>query len=366
MKLRLPFPIVRKKGDGWLIVAIFALAIFGILMVYDSSVAIAMRDFGDQYHYAKDQLRWLGIASLAFIIASFVPYKLWHKWALPMLVGTLLFLIAVFLPGIGVRAYGAHRWLNLGVFILQPAEVAKFALIVYLSAWFSVKEKGRLLAFLILLAMVGGLVLLEPDLGTTIIIVAISLILYFLSGGLLRHFLFLIPIAIAAAVMLAVISPYRASRITTFLHPETDPLGSSYQIRQVLLGLGSGGMFGLGIGQSRQKYEYLPEANTDSIFAIIGEEVGFVGAVSVIGLYVFLIWRIFRVAKRTSDSFGKLLASGVGVWIGIQSIINFGAMVALLPLTGVPLPLISYGGSGLVIMMTALGVVTNISKQVRE
>lgn len=350
-------------GDKWLIIVTFLLSIFGILMVYDSSVAIAIRDFGNQYQFAQDELRWLALGWGAFIVLSRVNYHLWYKLALPMLIASLILLVAVFIPGLGIRAYGAHRWLNFGVFVLQPAEVAKLTLILYFAAWFSNKERGRFFAFLLLIAMVAGLILMEPDLGTSVIIIGVSLLFYFLSGERMLYLVPLLAIAGGALFVLAIISPYRASRITTFLHPETDPLGASYQIRQVLLGLGSGGVSGIGIGQSRQKYEYLPEANTDSIFAIIGEEVGFIGASTVIFGYLFLVWRLFRVAHLARDRFGALVAAGVGSLIGVQAGINLAAMVAIVPLTGVPLPLISYGGSGLVIMLAALGIVYNVSRR---
>lgn len=345
-----------------MLVAVVVLSLFGILMVYDSSVAIAIRDFGNQYYYLRDQLKWLGVGFAALTVFSFIDYHRWYKIALPILVVTLLLLLAVFLPGIGIRALGAHRWINFGFFVLQPAELAKLALVIYLSAWFSFRERKRLTAFVLLVSMVVGLVLLEPDLGTSVIIVAIALLLYFSSGAPVLHFAAIIPVLVAGVLVLSIMSPYRMARLTTFLHPDRDPLGSSYHIRQVLLGLGSGGWFGVGIGQSRQKYEYLPEANTDSIFAIIGEETGFVGSTAVILMFVFASWRGFRIAKRARDGFGRLLAIGITSWISLQTIINLSAMVALLPLTGVPLPFISYGGSSLIIMLAAVGIVLNISR----
>jgi len=275
-------------------------------------------------------------------------------------------LVAVFVPGMGVRALGAHRWLNFGFFILQPAELAKLVLIIYLSAWFSKVEKGKLIAFLLLLGIIIGLVIIEPDLGTAIIILSIALILYFLSGAPFIQFLLLFPILLIGVSGLAIIAPYRFRRLTTFFNPESDPLGASYQIRQVLFALGSGGWFGVGIGKSRQKYQYLPEANTDSIFAIIGEEVGFIGAIFVVVSFLFLVWRGFKIAKGAADPFGKLLALGISSWVGIQTIINLAAMVALLPLTGVPLPLVSYGGSSLIILLSAFGILLNISKHRSE
>ena len=357
------FKLKLKPPDRWILITVFVLSLFGILMVYDSSVAIAIRDFGNQYYYAQEQVKWLVAGFAVLVLFSFIDYHVWHTIALPMLVVTLVLLLAVFLPGVGVRALGAHRWINFGLFILQPAELAKLALVVYLSAWFSNRERGRFFSFLLLIAMVVGLVLLEPDLGTSVIIVAIAVILYFASGAPLIHFGMLLPTLAVGLIGLALISPYRMARLTTFLHPDRDTLGSSYHIHQALLALGSGGWFGVGIGQSRQKYEYLPEANTDSIFAIIGEELGFVGTFAVVLTFLFLIWRGFRIAKRAADGFGTMLALGVTVWIAVQTSINLSAMAALMPLTGVPLPFISYGGSSLIIMLAAVGILLNVSRK---
>lgn len=349
-------------ADRWLVGVVLSLSLFGVLMVYDSSVAIAIRDFGNQYYYAREQLKWLGIGVLAMFVLSRIDYHTWYSLALPALLGTMILLMAVFLPGFGIRALGAHRWLNFGVFVLQPAELVKLVLVIYLAAWFSAKEKGRFKAFLLLTGTIFGLVILEPDLGTGIIIVATALIMYFLSGAPTRHFAILVPIVLLGITLLAVSSPYRFKRLTTYLNPESDPLGASYQIRQVLLSLGSGGLTGIGIGKSRQKYEYLPEANTDSIFAIIGEETGYMGALLVIGAFAGLVWRGFRVAARAPDAFGKLLAGGITSWIGVQSFLNIGANVALIPLTGIPLPFISYGGSSFVILLAATGIMMNVSR----
>lgn len=354
---------ILQAADPWLVVSILALSIFGVLMVYDSSVAIALRDFGDQYYYVKEQVKWFIAGLAAFIIFSKIPYTVWRMYALHLLVVTLVLLMAVFIPGAGIRAYGAHRWINFGFFIMQPAEFAKLTMIFYLSAWLAHPEKSRFLSFLLLLGMVVGLVMLEPDLGTSSIILCIALLLYFYSGAPIRHFMFMVPMLIASVLVLAIIAPYRMQRITTFINRQSDPLGASYHIRQVLLGLGSGGFTGVGIGRSRQKYEYLPEANTDSIFAIIGEETGFLGAMLVMSLYVSIIWRGYAIAMAARDVFGRLLALGISSWIAVQTMINLSAMVALIPLTGVPLPFISYGGSSFIILLSAMGIVLNISKR---
>lgn len=354
------------KSDRLLVLAIFLISLFGVLMVFDSSVAIAIRDFSDQYYFAREQLKWLVIGLIGFSIASKIPYTLWYKLALPMLIVTLILLMVVFVPGVGIRALGAHRWINFGFFVLQPAELAKLSLVIYLSAWFSGKEKGRLGAFLILIGMVLGLVILEPDLGTSIILLSISLMLYYFSGAPVLHFIVLVPILAVGVIALAITSPYRAARLMTFFNPNEDPLGSSYQIRQALLAFGSGGLTGVGIGKSRQKYEYLPEANTDSIFAIIGEETGFLGVIVVLSVFLFIVWRGFKIAIRAPDAFSRLLTLGIASWLAIQTCINVGAMAALIPLTGVPLPFISYGGSSLIILLFAMGIVVNVSTHRHE
>lgn len=352
-----------RPADWWLIVGVVILSLFGLLMVYDSSVAIAMRDFSNQYYFVREQSKWLILGSIACFIFSIVDYHVWRTFALPMLFATVVLLLVVFIPGVGIHALGARRWINMGLFVLQPAELAKLTLVIYLSAWFSAKEKKRLTAFLLLVVLVVGLVMIEPDLGTSVIILGIALTLYFFSGAPVRQFLLLFPILTSMVVGLAVASPYRFRRLTTFLNPDADPQGASYQIRQILLALGSGGIFGVGLGRSRQKYEYLPEANTDSIFAIIGEEIGFLGAVAVILVFLFVIWRGFRIAKRAPDVFGRMLALGISSWIALQTVIHLASAVALIPFTGVPLPLVSYGGSSLIILLSAIGIVLNISRQ---
>lgn len=361
------FTLLHKvnKPDYWLIGTIVPLSIFGLLMVYNSSVAMAIRDFGNQYYYLQEQAKWLGIGLIIFFIFSLIDYRLWKRIAFPVMIVTIILLCIVLIPGIGIQALGAKRWINLGFFVLQPAEFAKLSLIIYLSAWFSGKGQ-RLLSFLMLIGVFVGLIMLEPDLGTAMIIILTSIAMFFYSGAALRQFLFILPIIGIGATSLALFSPYRFKRLLTFFNPQHDPLGASYHIRQAIIAIGSGGLFGLGLGQSRQKYEYLPEANTDSIFAIIGEELGFIGSVALILVYLYILWRGFRIARRIEDPFGRNLALGITTWIGIQMFINISAMVALIPLTGVPLPFISYGGSSLIIMFAACGILVNISRFVRK
>lgn len=353
----------KKRIDLLLLGVVIFTCLLGLVFVFEASGVLAARSFGDKYHFFRDQTIWFILGLGAMILASFFDYHRLYRLALPVIIFTIVLLLGVFIPGLGIRALGAHRWLDLKLFTIQPAEVAKLALVIYLSAWFSYKERGRLLAFIILVGIIVGLVVAEPDLGTAVVICATALSMYFLSGASLWHFGMLLPGAFLLAWGLAVISPYRLRRMMTFFNPSLDPLGASYHIRQVLLALGSGGLFGLGLGKSRQKFEYLPEAMTDSIFAIIGEELGFLGAVILISILLFIIWRSIRIALFAPDHFGQLLAFGISSWIGIQVIVNLGAMVALVPLTGVPLPLISYGGSSLVITLVGFGILLNISKQ---
>ena len=366
MSKKLPNVVKQIQSTGFdpfLIAAIIGLSLFGLIAIFNSSVVAAFRDFGDQYHYVRDQSAYLILGVIVMFALAFFDYHRWYKLSIPLLLTTLIFLLAVFIPGISIQALGAKRWLNFGAFALQPTEFAKFALVIYLSAWFSEKEKGRLGAFLILLSVVLGLVILQPDLGTAVIISLIALILYFVSGGPIWHFLLMIPIAFLGVGALAIVSPYRLARVTTFLNPHTDPLGTSYHIRQILISLGVGGWFGLGLGRSRQKYAYLPEANTDSIFAIIAEEIGFLGSLALLGVLLFVIYKAFMIARHAPDRFGQLLATGVGVWFAVQTLINLSAMVALVPLTGVPLPLISYGGSNLIAMLAGFGILLNVQRQ---
>lgn len=334
----------------------------GILMVYDASSASAARDFGDKYFFLKEQSKWVILGLVAMTLTSFINYKMLYKLSPFLIIGSIVSLILVFIPGLGVKAYGASRWINLGFTTVQPSEIAKLVLIIYLSAWFASKEKGRLLAFLLLIGIFVGLILLQPDMGTAIILAGTGIVLYFLSEAPLWHFLALIPIGAFGATALAIFSPYRLKRLTSFLDSATDPLGASYHIRQALIAIGSGGLFGLGLGNSRQKYSYLPEATTDSIFAIICEELGFLGAVAIISVFIIFVIKGIKVAAGCKEPFGRLLAAGIVSWLTIQTVVNLAAMVALIPLTGVPLPFISYGGSALVVELAGVGILLNIAK----
>lgn len=350
------------KADYLVLIIVLLLCLFGILMIYNASSVAALDDFGDKYYYLKEQAKWFVVGGIGLVIASFIDYKVWYKLS-PIGIGiTIVLLLLVFIPGFGISAYGAKRWINMGVFVLQPAEFTKLTLIMYLSAWLSNKEKGKLIHFLALIGVIIGLILLEPDLGTSMIVGLLAVVLYFMSGAPIMHLALLLPLGIVGVIGAAILSPYRMQRLLTFLDPGRDPLGASYHIQQVLLALGSGGLFGVGLGKSRQKYAYLPEATTDSIFAIIGEEIGFIGSFLFLALYVFLLYRCFKIAAKAPDKFGYLLGMGIVTWLTIQFLINLSAMTVVLPLTGVPLPFISYGGSGLIVALFSIGILLNISK----
>ncbi len=352
-----------KRIDLILLGTVLALTVFGLFMIYDASSVIAFRDFSDKYHYIKDQLLWVLLGTVALTFFSFFDYKRLYTLALPLLIIAILLLIAVFIPGIGVYALGANRWINLQVFILQPAEFVKLSLAIYLAAWFSHKEKERLAAFALLIGTVWFLIMLQPDMGTASIVLFEALVVYFLSGGSIRHFFYAAPVVFLVGSFFIFLAPYRLARLTAFLNLGHSLENASYHVKQILIALGSGGFFGVGVGNSLQKYSYLPENTTDSIFAIIGEELGFFGATILILLFMVIVWRGLAIAGSARDTFGKLLAGGIIAFLGIQMVINLGAMTALFPLTGVPLPFISYGGSALIIDMASIGILLNISKQ---
>lgn len=341
-------------------------------MLSSASTVVAYQKFGDSNYYLKRQLLYgITLGLIGFFITSKIDYHWWQKLAFVMLIATIGALVAVLIPGIGVEFGGARRWINLGGPVFQPSELTKLTFILYLATWLSKKGKEisnvtyGLFPFLVLLGMITVLIMMQPDLGTMTVIAFVSLIVYFVAGGSLKH---LVLIMLAGALIFALlvqISPYRAARFTVFLNPELDPQGIGYHVNQSLLAIGSGGVLGLGLGHSRQKYNFLPEVEGDSIFAVIAEELGFVICLGLIMLFMFFMLRGYKVARASPDEFGKLVAVGITSWIAFQALVNIGSMVSLLPLTGIPLPLISYGGSAIAISLTAMGILINISKQTK-
>lgn len=352
-----------KRIDILLLFLVVFLTLFGLLMIYNVSSYVAFRDFGDKYYYLKEQSVWIVLGFLGLLFFSFFNYRKFYNLALPLLIVAIILLILVFVPGIGVSALGARRWIDAGAFVLQPAEFVKLSLAIYLAAWFSRKEKGRFFSFLLLLGVVVLLVMLQPDMGTAVIILSLALIVYFLEGANILHLFLLMPVVGFLSLLFIKLEPYRAARLAAFLNPNQSLETSGYHTKQILIALGMGGLTGVGLGNSLQKYAYLPEVTTDSIFAIIAEEIGFIGALVLIFLFILLIWRGFFIAIKTQDKFGKLLAGGIISFLAVQMFINLAAQTALIPLTGVPLPFISYGGSSLIVDLCAIGILLNISKQ---
>jgi cell division protein FtsW len=355
----------RKGSQSRLPLTIFLtgiiVACFGLVAIYDASVVDAFRTFGDKFHYVKQQSTWLILGAVVSLITAQIPVT-WLKKYSHILYGiTILLMIAVLIPGIGSKFLGARRWIVLGPIIIQPSELLKVTLAIYLARWMETEKNIK--HFLLLLGMNLGLIMLQPDLGTAIIVVGMAFMIYYLSGANLKQIATFSLLLATAIGVLILVSPYRMNRLKTFMDPTSDPLGASYHINQVLYGLGSGGFNGVGLGRSRQKYAYLPEATTDSIFVIIAEEFGFVGSTLLILGLMTLLLASFKVALNVTDKFDKLLASGISLLFLIQIFVNLSSMVALVPLTGVPLPFISYGGSSLVTNFIALGLLINISKR---
>lgn len=342
--------------------------IFGLVMLSSAGSVFGFQRFQDSNFFLKSQLPAVGIGLVGLFLTYRTEYSRWRKWAVPMLFVTIILLLLVFMPGIGSFFLGARRWINLGFTTIQPSEIAKLVFVLYLAAWFE-KRTGylrdvhvSLVPFLITVATVGGLILAEPDLGTTIVLILVSLAMYFVAGAPWRHLLGIGSAGIALIIILIKIAPYRAQRFTVFLNPDLDPQGIGYHINQALLAIGSGGWFGVGLGHSRQKFNYLPEPAGDSIFAVTAEELGFVFVTFFILAWCFLIYRGFQIARHAPDQFGSLVATGITAWLGFQAFLNIGALSGLLPLTGIPLPLMSHGGSAMIVNLTGLGILLNISR----
>ncbi|MFA6304686.1 MAG: putative lipid II flippase FtsW [Patescibacteria group bacterium] len=364
----------HHQPDFILIGSLGLIIVFGLMLLSSASSVDAYQKFGDSYYYFKHQLtNGLLPGLLFFYLASQFDYKKYRKIASFALLASLFLLVIVLIPGIG-QTYGkeAQSWLKIGPLSFQPTEIVKLAFLIYLAAWLEKKGEHAIkdfkmgfMPFIFLLGIISLLVMAQPDFGTLVVIIAISAIVYFVAGGALKHLGGLV-VGCLILVMLAVqIAPYRLSRITTFLNPSADLQGVGYHINQAKIAVGSGGLFGLGIGKSRQKFNYLPEVYGDSIFAVIAEEMGFIFCTILLLLYVTVIVRGLKISRASPDDFGKYLSLGIASWIAFQAFINISTMIGLSPLTGLPLPFISYGGTALVILMIASGILVNISKQTR-
>lgn len=358
-----------SKSGKTLTILIFILVVFGLVMLSSAGVVEGQKRFGSASYYFVHQLLYGVLPGLAvFFLFSRINYKFWKKIALPLLIVVVGMLVLVFVPGVGYGLRGAQRWLNLGLFTFQPSEILKLTLIIYLAAWFSRRDRQigggpqSLAPFLLVLGFIGLLLISQPDMGTLVLVTLIAIAMYFFAGAKFTHFVVLFLIIGIMLGALAVIEPYRFDRLKAFLNPSLDQRGTSYHINQALLGIGSGGIFGLGFGQSRQKINFLPEPVGDSIFAIVVEELGLVGGIFLLALFLFLSLVMINIAKAAVSQFGKILVLGVTVWIGGQALINIFAISGLIPLTGLPLPFISFGSSSLVSILAGLGIAVNISR----
>jgi len=365
--------IQEKQTDAVLLSTIGVLLIFGLIMISSAGVIYSETRFGDEYFFFKRQLFYGVVPGLiALFLTSRIPYQVWRKFSVPLFFAAIVCLILVFIPGVGSKVYGASRWIQLGPLSFQPSEMAKLGVILYLAAWLESRGKHRikdvfegLIPFAAIMGAVAFLIMKQPDTGTLGVIVISAVVVFFASGARISHLGALVFSGLLALMILIKIEPYRFNRILAFLDPGADPQGIGYQINQALIAVGSGGFFGAGLGHSSQKFNYLPEPVGDSIFAVIGEEVGFIGAFILVVLFFVLAMRGLKIAKNAPDEFGKLVAIGITTWIVAQAFINISANIALVPLTGIPLPFISYGGTSLMFLMASVGILMNISKQTK-
>ncbi len=358
----------RTAPDFLLIAVTLALLTVGLIMVYSASAALASYRFDDAFYFAKRQLLFAGIGIIAMFFVMNVSYWTWRSWAKIALAICFLLLIVVLIPGVGLVRGGASSWLGVGAFSIQPSEFTKMALILFLAKFLSENQKHittikkGLLPSLALVFVAFGLIMLQPDLGTGTVLLGTCVVMIFTSGARIKHFLFLGGLGVIGFLGLIISAPYRMARITSFMDPWKDPLGSGFQIIQSLYAIGPGGLLGFGLGESRQKFQYLPEPQTDFIFAIISEELGFIGATFVLLLFCVLLWRGIRIALKAPDLYGSLLAVGIIGMIAIQVMINIAVVTGIMPVTGITLPFLSYGGSSLTLMLVSVGVLLNISR----
>ncbi|WP_407307440.1 stage V sporulation protein E [Desulfosporosinus sp. SB140] len=358
------------RPDLVLLGTILALLGIGFIMVYSSSAVRGYIQFDDPYHFLKAETIWVSLGLLAMLVSYRVDLQMLRRFAKPALYVAIVLLVAVKVPGLGRRVNGADRWIGLGPLSIQPSEVIKLSMVLVMAHILALNphkiqsfRKG-VIPILGLLGVIAGLIMLQPDLGTTLVIAATTFFMLIAAGARKSHILGLGGTGLGLVVAAIAAAPYRMRRIFAFLDPWADPLGNGYQTIQALLALGPGGLFGLGLGQSRQKFLYLPENHTDFIFAMIGEELGFVGATLVVLLFFLFAWRGFRVAMRAQDPFSGFLAVGLTAMISIQAMINMGVVSGVLPVTGITLPFISYGGTSLVFTMLGVGVLLRVSREI--
>lgn len=345
------------------------LVVFGLVVLASASSVISFEKFGSSFYLLRHQILFGILPGLIlFFCALKVPFDVWRRFAIPLLGFAFLLLVLVLLPGVGRQLGGSRSWFTIGSVSFQPSEVVKLALIIYLAAWFARAQGGALDIKkdlgppLTVIALAAILILLQPDVGTLAIVGSTVVFLLFLAGIPFRYIAGILLIGAVVLFIMVRVAPYRTARLTAFLHPELDPRGVGYHINQALLAVGSGGFWGVGFGHSRQKFRYLPEVTGDSIFPILAEELGFFVTVGFMILICAILWRMFRIANNSPNTFTRLTVGGIAGWFGIQSFVNIGAMLGLMPLTGLPLPFVSYGGTALAIELAAVGIVGSVSR----
>jgi cell division protein FtsW len=347
------------------------LIVVGLIMVLSASSVESLREYGSSWAIFERQVLWVGLGAVALVLAARVDYRRWRRFATPLLVLCLLLLLAVLVPRLGVSSGGSSRWLGFGSLQLQPSELAKLGVVIFGADLLTRRAdrigdwKATIRPLLLVVGLACLLVIKQPDLGTAVILVCITLGLLFAAGTSIKGIGTLLGLSGVVALLVALAEPYRRARLLSFLNPWAHASGSGYQVVQSLVGLGSGHLLGVGLGASAAKWGFLPNAYTDFIFSVLGEELGLIGALLVVGLFVALAVVGIRVAVRSSDRFGGLLVAGITTWIVVQAVINIGGVAGMLPVTGVPLPFISYGGSSLVIMMAAVGLMLNVAAKER-
>ena len=358
--------ITMKKKDKILLLSVIILSLFGLLMIYSSSNIWANYKFNDPYKYLKTQAIFILFGIFIINIIEKIPYQFYKKYSNHILISCIILLILVLIPGIGTIRNGSRSWFGIGGLGIQPSEFAKLGLIIYTSKYLNNNKikniKNSILPILVIVFIIFSLIMFQPDFGTGVIIVISIIALLFVSGVDMSFFIKLGILGLIGIIILVIIAPYRMQRITSFLNPWSDPLGSGFQIIQSLYAIGPSGLLGMGLGNSIQKHFYLPEPQTDFIFSIISEELGFLGVIIVSTLFITIIYRGFKISIKQEDNFAKYLSFGITFSIAFQTILNLMVVVGLIPVTGVTLPFLSYGGSSLIISMTEIGILLNISK----
>lgn len=365
----------NRLQDHALLVAIIGLGLLGAVMIASASMAFAAKNYGQPFHFVSRQLVFLALGAVLGAFLYRLPLAIWEKYGPHMIIAALVALALVLIPGIGKEVNGSRRWIDLGVFTVQVSETVKLLIIVYLAGY--LVRRGHLVqttfgGFLRPLALMGvasALLLLEPDFGASVVIVGTALLMLFVAGVRFSQFAALIGVVGTIGALLIALSPYRMRRFVSFLDPFSDPFNSGFQLTQSLIAIGSGGVTGVGFGSSVQKLFYLPEAHTDFLFAVLAEELGLVGALALIALFGFIVFRCFRLSREAEEQgnrFGGFIALGIGIWIGLQSFINLGVNMGVLPTKGITLPLMSYGGSSAIVFAAAFALLLRVEWEVRQ